>query len=82
MKKAARTLPFFRKYSTCNICNYLLTSITVDPNGNTDPYYYETLPWYAGIGIVERRKRAYFDAHPEIRAHSDQLLPDDYDSDV
>jgi hypothetical protein len=42
--------------------------------------HYENLTWYPGWAIVDRRKQAYFDAHPQIRAHSDQLLPDDYNS--
>jgi hypothetical protein len=40
--------------------------------------HYENIPWYPGRAIVERRKQAYLDAHPQIRAHSGQLLPDDY----
>jgi hypothetical protein len=27
-----------------------------------------------------RRKQAYIDAHPQIRAHGGRLLPDDYNS--
>lgn len=49
----------------------------MDPNGQADPWHYETIPWYPGLEIVERRKQEYIHAHPQIRAHSDQVLPDD-----
>ncbi|KAF8334555.1 hypothetical protein F5887DRAFT_1256380 [Amanita rubescens] len=42
--------------------------------------HYENITWYPGRAIVDRRKQGYFDAHPQIRAHSGQLLPDDYNS--
>jgi hypothetical protein len=58
--------------------NGLLTSIIMDPNGKADARHYENIVWYPGRAIVERRKQAYLDAHPQIRAHSGQLLPDDY----
>ena len=29
---------------------------------------------------MERRKQAYFNEHPQIRAHSDRLLLDTYDA--
>ncbi|EDR03264.1 uncharacterized protein LACBIDRAFT_307506 [Laccaria bicolor S238N-H82] len=50
----------------------------VDPNVKVPADYYEEITWYPGSAIVERRKQAYLDAHPQIRAHSDQLLPADY----
>jgi len=52
----------------------------VDPNVKASARHYENITWYPGRAIVDRRKQAYFDAHPQIRAHSDQLLPDDYNS--
>jgi len=52
----------------------------VDPNREADPGHYENIVWYPGKAAVERRKQAYLDAHPQIRAHSGHLLPDDYDS--
>ena len=60
--------------------NSLDISIVVDPNVKASASHYENIVWYPGKAIVERRKQAYFDAHPEIRAHSDQLLPADYNS--
>ena len=56
-----------------------LTSIIVDPNIKASARHYENIPWYPGKAIVERRKQAYFDAHPQIRALGGQLLPDDED---
>ena len=47
----------------------------VNPNIEAGPRHYENIVWYPGKAAVERRKQAYFDAHP---AHSDRLLPDDY----
>jgi len=52
----------------------------VDPNREADPGYYEDIVWYPGKAAVERQKQAYFDSHPQIRAHSGPLLPDDYNS--
>ena len=54
--------------------------LIVDPNVKASARHYENITWYPGKAIVERRKQAYFDAHPQIRAHSGQLLPDDYNS--
>ncbi|KAF8722358.1 hypothetical protein AX14_009863 [Amanita brunnescens Koide BX004] len=41
----------------------------LDPNGKVDARHYEHILWYPGMAIVERRKQAYLDAHPQIRAH-------------
>jgi len=81
MKLAARTLTFF---GTCIalafVLTFLMVSIIVDPNKTVSPYRYEKTIWYPGHAAVERRKQAYFKEHPEIRSHSDRLLPDSYDA--
>ena len=50
-----------------------LTEIVVDSTIEPTFNYYDTLPWYPGKGVVDRRKQAYLDSHPNIRAHSDAL---------
>ena len=55
-------------------------SIVVDPTVKASARHYEEITWYPGSAIVDRRKQAYLDAHPQIRAHSGQLLPDDFNS--
>jgi len=45
----------------------------VDPNREADARHYENIVWYPGKVAVERRKQAYLDAHPQIRAHSGRL---------
>jgi len=57
-----------------------MVSIIVDPNKTATPNRYETTVWYPGHAAVERRKQAYFKEHPQIRSHSDRLLPDSYDA--
>ena len=52
----------------------------MDPNVKASARHYENITWYPGRAIVDRRTQAYFDAHPQIRAHSGQLLSDDYNS--
>jgi hypothetical protein len=44
---------------------------------------YENIIWYPGIKVVQRRKQAYLDSHPNITAHDDQLQSNRavYDSD-
>jgi len=58
----------------------MIFATIVDPNIQADPCRYEDIAWYPGKAAVERRKQAYLDAHPEIRAHSDRLLSDNYNS--
>ena len=68
-------------YRTSICFNALTVSIIVDPNKTaTLANKYETIVWYPGHAAVERRKQAYFKEHPQIRAHSDRLLPDSYDA--
>ncbi|KAF5378095.1 hypothetical protein D9615_007609 [Tricholomella constricta] len=45
----------------------------VDPTIKPTAYNYENVVWYPGMGVVERRKQAYLDRHPNIRAHSELL---------
>ncbi|KAK2467659.1 hypothetical protein APHAL10511_000514 [Amanita phalloides] len=54
----------------------------VDPDEVATPVQYHTLGWYPGRGAVERKTHAYLAANPQIRAHIDQMLPDDYDSEM
>jgi hypothetical protein len=42
----------------------------VDPNGKADANHYQNIVWYPGKAAVERKKQAYLEAHPQIRAHS------------
>ena len=61
-----------------------MNPILVDSAIEPTPYNYENIVWYPGIDVVERRKQAYLDSHPSIRAHSDALLQSSsitYDSD-
>jgi len=57
-----------------------MASIIVDPTETVSPFRYEDTVWYPGHAAVERRKQAYFNEHPQIRSHSDRLLPDTYDA--
>ena len=52
----------------------------VDPDQKANPSMYERIHWYPGRAAMERKKLAYLNEHPQIRSHSDQLLPDDYDA--
>lgn len=57
-----------------------MASISVDLTQMASPYQYKNIFWYPGRKAVERRKQAYFNEHPQIRAHSDRLLLDTYDA--
>ena len=54
--------------------------VIFDPTQTVSPFRYEDTVWYPGHAAVERRKQAYFNEHPQIWAHSDQLLPNTYDA--
>ena len=66
-------------YRTIICFNVLIVSIIVDPTKTVSRFRYEDTVWYPGHAAVERRKQAYFNEHPQIRSHSDRLLPDTYD---
>ena len=51
--------------------------ILVDSSIDPTAYHYHTIPWYPGIEVVERRKQAYLDSHPNIRASSGPMMQDD-----
>ena len=48
----------------------VITLILVDASIEPTAYEYENFVWYPGMGVVERRKQAYLDSHPNIRAHN------------
>lgn len=47
--------------------------ILVDPTIKASAHDYHNIVWYPGMEVVERRKQAYLESHPQIRAHSDEL---------
>jgi hypothetical protein len=51
-------------------------STLVNPNQKASQWRYEQIQW-----AMERKKQAYLNENPQIRAHSDQVLPDSYESD-
>jgi hypothetical protein len=57
-----------------------MVSVIVDPSQTVSPFRYENTVWYPGHAALERRKQAYLKEHPQIRAHGDRLLPDNYDT--
>jgi hypothetical protein len=50
------------------------------PGQKASPSRYERIHWYPGQAAVERKRQAYLNEHPQIKFHSDQLLPDAYDT--
>jgi hypothetical protein len=48
----------------------IITSILVDASIEPTAHEYENIVWYPGMGVVERRGRAYLDSHPHIRARN------------
>jgi hypothetical protein len=67
-KQLAGTLSSVCKVATLYEC-VLITSILVDSSIEPTAYEYENIFWYPGMDVVERRKQAYLDSHPHIRAH-------------
>jgi hypothetical protein len=80
MRKAARTLPFFGMCIANRCASALTISTSVDPSQKASPSRYENILWYPGQAAMERRKQAYLNEHPQIKSHSDRLLPDTYDA--
>ena len=60
-----------------------MTLILVDSTIEPTAHNYEHIVWYPGIQVVQRRKQAYLDSHPHIRAHNSPLQSNSavYDSD-
>jgi hypothetical protein len=63
-------------FSVCEVAfSYecvIITLIPVDSSIEPTAYEYENIVWYPGMEVVERRKQAYLDSHPHIRAHNTQ----------
>jgi hypothetical protein len=80
--KAKRVAPFFRMSLkpdfTVLVSNVFV--LIVEPEGVANPYAYQNMMWYPGSGIVEKKKLEYMDAHPNIRAYSEQCASSDTDS--
>jgi hypothetical protein len=81
LKVAARNHPFFGMCEVIVFESVLLTLILVDPTIEPTAHDYHNIVWYPGIKVVQRRKQAYLDSHPQIRAHSNQLMQNNSDSD-
>lgn len=67
---AARRLPFFGVYELNLPAFVPLTLNLVDSNLQPTEHEEEDLPWYPGIGVVEKLKKKYIASHPNIRAHN------------
>jgi hypothetical protein len=82
LKLAKRVAPFFCKFVVSPMLPQLIFIFEVeDPDVRN--YQYHEMMWYPGVSIMERRKREYMDAHPNIRARSTacpSLSSDDSDS--
>ena len=59
----------------------LIMFTLVDPSQKASRWRYEQIEWYPGRAAMERKKQAYLNENPQIRAHSDQVLSDTYESD-
>ena len=81
LRVAACNHPFFGMCKVTVFESALLTLILVDPTIEPTAHDYHNIVWYPGIKVVQRRKQAYFDSHPQIRAHSDQVMQSNNDSD-
>jgi hypothetical protein len=81
LKVAARNHPFFGMCEVTVFESVLLTLVLVDSTIEPTAHDYHNIVWHPGIKVVQRRKQAYLDSHPQIRAHINQLTQNNSDSD-
>ena len=73
--RAALDHPFLGMPQVKAMCEpVLLTWCPVDPSIEPTAHDYHHIVWYPGMRVVQRRKQAYLDSHPHIRALSDLHL--------
>jgi hypothetical protein len=70
LRKAARDHPFLGMCEVIVCKSMLMTPNPVDSTIEPTAHNYDQILWYPGMQLVERRKHAYLDSHPNIRAHS------------
>jgi hypothetical protein len=73
LRRAARDPPFLGACEENRYESVLMTSNLVDSTIEPTTHNYEHVLWYPGMKVVERRKQAYLDSHPQIRAYSGPL---------
>ena len=66
LRLAEKAAPFFCKFVVSCMLHFIFEA--EEPDMRRD--WYHTMMWYPGKSIMERRKREYMDAHPNIRARS------------
>ena len=68
-------MPFFSPLQHLGYYYYFIVKDTVVASA----YAYENINWYPGWEVVERKKKEYMDAHPNIQAHSEACVSPDTD---